>query len=73
MGLWLYLSTTRARDNVGKWGFWSLAVILGSIFAVNLFAPPPPSVAAIAYSGLIGAAVFFVWAWWPDAHREAKS
>ena len=73
IGLWLYVSTTRARDKVGKWGFWSLVAILGFIFVVNLFAPPPPSVAAIAYSGLIGAAVFFVWAWWADAHRELRS
>jgi len=71
--LWIYVSTTKSRNKVGKWGFWSLAAILVFIYFVNLFAPPPPSVEAIAYSGIIGAAIFFVWAWWADAHREVRS
>ncbi len=27
-GLWLYVTSTRARDNIGRYGFWSLMALL---------------------------------------------
>lgn len=71
-GLWLYLSTTRAKDRVGRWGLWSFVAVLALIYVANLTSPPPPSVQAIAYAGLIGAGLFVAWAAWVDRHRVTR-
>jgi len=33
-------------------------------------APPPPNVRALGIGGLVFGALFPVWAWWGDRHRE---
>ena len=71
-GLWIYLKSTRARDRIGRWAFLSLAALLMVIYAANLLSPPPPSVDALWMVALIGAALFTLWAWWADKHREAS-
>jgi ABC-type lipoprotein release transport system permease subunit len=38
-------------------------------YAVNLAAPPPPSVTAIGIGALAGAALGVLLAWWVDRHR----
>lgn len=71
LGLWLYLTATRARDAAGRWGFASLAVVLMVIYVANIFGPPPPGVTALWIVAIIGASVLTLWAWWADRHREA--
>jgi len=69
LGIRLYLRATRARDGSGRYG---LAALLGLLFAIWLgstFGPPPPSVAALAWSAL-GQWLFVLWAYWIDRHRE---
>ncbi|MDP1889867.1 MAG: hypothetical protein Q8K55_03165 [Gemmatimonadaceae bacterium] len=68
-GAWFYFRSTRPRDAVGRWAVPALLLTLGAIWLAAAFGPPPPSVDAVAWSGLIGW-LFFVWAWWGDAHRE---
>ncbi len=68
-GAWLYFRSTRPRDAVGRWAVPALLLTLGAIWLGASFGPPPPSVDAVAWSGLIGW-LFFAWAWWGDAHRE---
>ena len=68
-GLFLYVRCTRARDRIGSYGFWSLAVVLVLIYAGNLFGPPPPNESAIAVAGNAGW-VFVFWAYLVDRHRE---
>jgi hypothetical protein len=70
VGLWLALSATRARDNVGRWGFAGLAVMLLLIYATNVTSPPPPSVEAVGWVGGIGGLLFWALAVWVDRHRE---
>ena len=70
-GLTIYLRATRARDRVGRWGFFSLAAALVVIYLVSTFGPPPPSVEALWITALIGAAILTLWAWWADRHRDA--
>ena len=48
-GLWIYLSCTRARDKVGRYGFWALAAFLFFGWVSTLFAGAPPSVTALAW------------------------
>jgi FtsH-binding integral membrane protein len=69
-GVWLYLGATRARDRVGRYGTAALVGFLIVIYLANVFGPPPPSVAAIAWAGLLGAALILAWAVWVDRHRS---
>jgi len=62
---------TRARDRIGRWGFFSLAAVLVVIYVVTIFGPPPPSIQALWITALIGAGVLTLWAWWADRHRDA--
>jgi membrane-bound metal-dependent hydrolase YbcI (DUF457 family) len=69
-GIVIYLRTTRARDGIGRWGFWGLMVLLAGSYYSTLFTPPPPSMNALAIGGIIFAWVFVLFAWWVDRHRE---
>ena len=70
VGASLYLRATRARDRTGRWAFFTLAAFLLLVYLVNTFGPPPPSVPAIYWLGMIGGVVLMLWAWWADQHRE---
>ena len=69
-GSWLYAAGTRARDGVGRYGFWALIAVLMLSYAASLFSPPPPSRAALAVGGIVFGWLFVGWAWWGDGHRE---
>jgi membrane-bound metal-dependent hydrolase YbcI (DUF457 family) len=71
IGIWMYLRTTVAKDRIGSVGFWGLVVVLGGIYAGNLFGPPPPEVSAIAIAGN-GMWLFVAWAYWVDKHRDIR-
>jgi hypothetical protein len=68
VGLAMYLSCTRARDNVGRYGFWALVLFLFLGWVSALFAGAPPSVAALAWGG-IAMWLTAPWGWWADRHR----
>ena len=69
-GVWLYTRTTRARDAIGRWGWWGLVVLLAALYAVSANGAPPPSVPAMVTVGLGLEAVTVTWAWWADRHRD---
>jgi membrane-bound metal-dependent hydrolase YbcI (DUF457 family) len=69
LGLWLYSTSTRPRDRIGRWSLAALAVFLVGVYAANL-SSTPPSVAAIWQGALAGGAILVLWAWWTDRHRE---
>jgi len=68
LGVLLYARTTTPADSFGNWGLWALVVLLSVIYAGNLFGPPPPSVAAIAWAGQLQW-LLVIWAYWLDRHR----
>ena len=70
LGIWIYLTATTDRDRIGTWGLAGLAIFMLLIFAGATFGPPPPSTAAIAYSGL-GQWLIVGLAAWVDQHRRA--
>ncbi len=70
LGVWLYATSTRARDRAGRWVWWGFIVLLLALYAGNFLSPPPPSVKAIAWAGL-ATWIFPVLGWWIDRHREA--
>jgi hypothetical protein len=70
-GLTIYLRATRARDRIGRWGFFSLAATLVVIYLASAFGPPPPTIQALWMTALAGAVLLMLWAWWADRHRDA--
>jgi hypothetical protein len=71
VGLALYLTTTRATDRTGRYATWALAAVLLAAYLSSALGPPPPSVAAIAWVGLIAGWLTVLWAYWADRHRAA--
>jgi hypothetical protein len=69
-GVWLYTRSTRSRDGRGRHGFSALVLVLLAIHVANLIGPPPAHARQLAFVAM-AAAVFPVWAWWVDRHREA--
>lgn len=68
VGVYLYLSVTKASNKTGLVGFWSLAIFLFGIHIANAFSPPPPDVIAIALAGQLQW-LFVIWAYWVDKNR----
>ena len=69
-GVYLYVHATRAIDPSGQdllAGFVGLLMVL---YGAERFSPPPPSVAAIAWTGIAAAIIFLPWSWWIDQHRS---
>jgi hypothetical protein len=73
VGVWLYSSATIARDAIGRWAFWSYVLLLLVIYVGDRFSEPPPSAAAVAWTGIIAEVIFLVWAWWFDKHRNSRA
>lgn len=71
LGIFLYLRVTEAKNRAGSIGFWALVCFLSLVYLGNLFGPPPPSVAAIAWVGQLQW-LFVVWAYWVDQNRIVK-
>lgn len=69
-GMVIYLRNTRARDGIGRWGFWGLIVLLAGSYYSTLFTPSPTDMRALAIGGIIFGWVFVLVAWWVDRHRE---
>jgi len=68
-GVWLYVGATKARDKVGRYGFWALIVFLFVAWLGAIFAPPPPDVRTLAW-GSMSLWVVVAWGWWVDGHRS---
>ena len=68
IGVWLYASFTRAKDNIGRYALWSFVVFLAVVHLANAFGPPPPSSTAVAIVALL-MWLFPLWTGWADAHR----
>jgi membrane-bound metal-dependent hydrolase YbcI (DUF457 family) len=67
-GAWIYASATRPRDRIGTFAYWGYVATLAAIYVASVVGPPPPSVAALAATGLLSW-LFVVWAYWIDRHR----
>ena len=69
-GVFVYTSVTKAKNGVGKWGLWTLVVLLLLFSLSNTFGPPPPdSIKVLFYSFIILMAVLVSLAYWVDRNR----
>jgi hypothetical protein len=71
VGIALYLATTRARDQVGRYGLAGFLALLGLSYVGSLFSPPPSNMHALAIGGLVFGWLFVGIAGWVDGHRES--
>lgn len=72
-GIVVYLRSTRARDGIGRWGFWGLILLLAGGYYGALFTPTPTDIKALAIGGIIFGWMYVLLAWWVDRHREVTS
>jgi len=70
VGVAIYTRGTRARDGIGRWGFWGLIAVLALSYASSLFTPAPTNLTALAVGAIVFGWVLVVFAWWVDRHRE---
>lgn len=70
-GVWLYVRATRRRDRIGRYALASYVGLLLVLYIGDRFSGPPPSVGAIAWTGIAAPVVLIPWSWWFDRHREA--
>lgn len=71
-GIVVYLRNTRARDGIGRWGFWGLIVLVAGSYYSTLFTPTPTDMRALAIGGIIFGWLFVLVAWWVDRHRDQE-
>jgi hypothetical protein len=70
-GIGIYIQATRARDKIGRFGFWAIMAVLAVSYVSTLFSPPPPDMKTAAVFTIVVSWVFVIVAWWVDRHREA--
>lgn len=70
IGVWLYLRSTSARDETGRWALVALLAVTGLIWATQPWQPPPPNAMAVAWGALI-LWLLPPWARWIEAHRTS--
>lgn len=66
--VWTYARATKARDRIGTWAFRGLVAFLALVYVASFTGPPPPSVAAVAWSAN-AIWLLVAWAYWIDRHR----
>lgn len=73
IGVYMYSKVTRPKNGKGKWGFWTLIILLLLIHFANTFSTTPPdSVMFIFVAATIMMTVLVSLAYWVDRNREPR-
>lgn len=70
VGVTMYVRATRAQDGIGRYGLTGLLGLLVAAYLGAAFGPPPPSVAAVAVTGIVGGGLLLAFSAWVDGHRR---
>jgi len=73
IGFGLYLGGSQPVDRIGRYGIWLLVILLLAAYSGAAFGPPPPSIAAIAWAGIVGGLITAALGYWIDAHRRMRA
>jgi hypothetical protein len=71
IGVAVYQRATAPKDRIGTWAFAGLVAFLLIIEIANLLGPPPPNVAAVAWSAQ-AVWLLVAWGYWIDRHRAPR-
>jgi len=69
-GIVLYLQSHRFTSGTRRVAFWALVVTSSALWASGPWSPPPPSVTALGWFGLMGW-IIIPWAAWADGGGDA--
>ena len=69
--VWIYAHATRPVDAAGRWSLVALVAFLVVVYLANIFGPPPPSVAAVAWTAQ-AIWLLVAWGYWIDRYRTAS-
>jgi hypothetical protein len=70
-GVWLYLRSSSAHDETGRWALVALIAVTGLIWVTQPWSPAPPSAMEVAWGALI-LWLLPPWARRIEAHRTSK-
>jgi hypothetical protein len=70
-GIAVYLRSTRALDRTGQWALAGLIAFLAVAYLASVFGPPPPDVAAVAWTAQ-SIWLLVAWGYWIDRHRRSS-
>jgi membrane-bound metal-dependent hydrolase YbcI (DUF457 family) len=69
VGVYLYLTSTLPKNNIGKYSLWVLVIFMLVVYFMNAFGPPPPSEEAIGFAGF-SQWLLIAWGYWIDRNRR---
>lgn len=72
ISVWLYLTSTTAKNKTGVYATWSLIVFFIVVHLLNTFGAPPPDIKAVAWAGHLQW-LFVFWAYWSSRNRRSKN
>jgi hypothetical protein len=72
-GLAFYVRGARPLDRMGQYLLWGTVMLLVVAYLGVAFGPPPPSVAAVAWTGIAGGLLTAALGYWIDHHEVVKA
>jgi len=69
-GLWLYLRSTKPKNNIGRYGMIGFVAFLIALHIFTFLGPPPESPLQMAAMGLGSYVILAAIALWLDRYRE---
>jgi hypothetical protein len=73
VGAWRYVSTTRARDAIGKYALGAYVLFLVVLYFGDRFSSPPDNMQEVARTGVAAMFVMLPRIWWFDRRRGLRS